>query len=153
MNQNINIYNQSTSEVDGNYLQASQQLQIDKQTYGSDYIHLYVEDIEGDWLENLDWEDDLTDYVDAFYHHCEQQNYQFAFDTLIACNELLNQPENNQKLLELYNYLAESLKVKHPQLATLVENLYVKDPRRAELNEKILNILQAKIVQLDALPE
>ncbi|MEI6369426.1 MAG: hypothetical protein WCO49_06900 [Nostocales cyanobacterium ELA608] len=40
-------------------------------TSGSDYIHLYVDDIEGDWLENWDWKDDLTDYIDAFYHHCE----------------------------------------------------------------------------------
>ncbi len=30
-----------------------------------------VDDIEGDWLENWDWEDDLTDYIDTFYHHCE----------------------------------------------------------------------------------
>ncbi|KHG40603.1 MAG: hypothetical protein HEQ20_28745 [Aphanizomenon flos-aquae KM1D3_PB] len=80
MTKNVSIYNQSTSEVDEKYLEASQQLQLDKQTYGSDYIHLYVDDIEGDWLENWDWEDDLTDYIDAFYHHCQQENYQFAFD-------------------------------------------------------------------------
>ena len=54
MTKNVSIYNQSTSEVDEKYLEASQQLQLDKQNYGSDYIYLYVDDIEGDWLENWD---------------------------------------------------------------------------------------------------
>jgi hypothetical protein len=66
--------------------------------------------IEGDWLENWDWEDDLTDYIDAFYHHCEQGNYQFALDTLKAGDDLFNQPENHEKRLELYDYLSEILK-------------------------------------------
>ncbi|WP_242053399.1 hypothetical protein [Nostoc parmelioides] len=105
----VKIYNQSSSEVDGNYLEASQQLQLDKQNYGADYIHLYVDDIEGDWLENWDWEEDLADYVEAFYHHCEQGNYQFAFDTLTACDDLLNQADNQEKCLELYSYLIQKL--------------------------------------------
>ena len=115
MTKNVSIYNQSTSEVDEKYLEASQQLQLDKETYGSDYIHLYVDDIEGDWLENWDWEDDLTDYIDAFYHHCEQENYQFAFDTLKAGDDLLNQPENYEKCLELYSYLVERLELQYPK--------------------------------------
>jgi len=41
-------------------------LQLDKRTDGADYIHLYLDDMEGDWLENWDWEDDLTDYS-TFY--------------------------------------------------------------------------------------
>ncbi|WP_353932674.1 hypothetical protein WJM97_08840 [Okeanomitos corallinicola TIOX110] len=111
MTKNVSIYNQSTSEVDWKYLEASQQLQLDKQNYGADYIHLYVDDIEGDWLENWDWEDDLQDYIDAFYHHCEQGNYQFALDTLNACDDLLNQPENYEKGLEVYGYLVERLEL------------------------------------------
>jgi hypothetical protein len=113
MTNDPNISNQSNSELELNYLQASQQLQIDKQTYGLDYIHLYIDDIEGNWLENWDWEDNLTDYIDAFYHHCQNQNYQFALDTLMACDELLQQPENYQKGLELYSYLVESLEAGH----------------------------------------
>ncbi|MBC1314395.1 hypothetical protein GNE88_25605 [Trichormus variabilis PNB] len=109
MTKDVKIYNQSSSEVDGNYLEASQQLQLDKQNYGADYIHLYVDDIEGDWLENWDWEEDLADYIEAFYHHCEQGNYQFAFDTLKACDDILNQPENYKKSLELYSYLVQKL--------------------------------------------
>lgn len=115
MTQDINVSNQSELG-DGKYLQASQQLQADKQTYGSDYIHLYVEDTEGDWLEIWDWEDDLTEYIDAFYQHCENKNYQFALDTLMACvdalrscDELLKQPENQQKCLEMYNYLINKI--------------------------------------------
>ncbi|WP_254433056.1 MULTISPECIES: hypothetical protein [unclassified Dolichospermum] len=107
MTKNVSIYNQSTSEVDEKYLEASQQLQLDKQNYGSDYIHLYVDDIEGDWLENWDWEDNLTDYIEAFYHHCEQENYQFAFDTLKAGDDLLKKLENREKCLELYSYLVD----------------------------------------------
>jgi hypothetical protein len=52
----------------------------------------------------------LTDYIDAFYHHCEQGNYQFALDTLKAGDDLFNQPENHEKRLELYDYLSEILK-------------------------------------------
>ncbi|MDM3843601.1 MAG: hypothetical protein PT120_17120 [Aphanizomenon gracile PMC649.10] len=132
MTKNVKIYNQSTSEVDWKYLEASQQLQLDKQTYGSDYIHLYVDDIEGDWLENWDWEDDLTDYIDAFYHHCEQGNYQFAFDTLKAGDDLLNQPENHEKCLELYSYL--------------VETLELQDSKQSEINhQEILNLAKQRI--------
>jgi hypothetical protein len=109
MNKDVKIYNQSSSEVDADYLAASQQFQLDKQNYGADYIHLYVDDIEGDWLENWDWEEDLTDYIEAFYHHCEQGNYKFAFDILKACDDILNQPENYEKCLELYSYLVQKL--------------------------------------------
>jgi hypothetical protein len=115
MIKDVNIDSQFNSEIDWKYLEASQQLQLDKQNYGSDYIHLYVDDIEGDWLENWDWEDDLTDYIDAFYHHCEQENYQFAFDTLKAGDDLLNQPENHEKCLELYSYLVERLELQYPK--------------------------------------
>jgi hypothetical protein len=115
MIKDVNIDSQFNYEVDWKYLEASQQLQLDKQNYGSDYIHLYVDDIEGDWLENWDWEDDLTDYIDAFYHHCEQENYQFAFDTLKAGDDLLNQPENYEKCLELYSYLVERLELQYPK--------------------------------------
>ncbi|AUT02046.1 hypothetical protein CLI64_17565 [Nostoc sp. CENA543] len=109
MTKDVKIYNQSSSEVDADYLAASQQLQLDKQNYGADYIHLYVDDIDGDWLENWDWEEDLVDYIEAFYHHCEQENYQFAFDTLNSCDDILNQPENHEKCLELYSYLIQKL--------------------------------------------
>jgi hypothetical protein len=71
MIKDVMIDNQFNSEIDWEYPEASQELQVDKQNNGSDYIHLYVDDIEGDWLENWDWEDDLTDYIDTFYHHCE----------------------------------------------------------------------------------
>ncbi|WP_242031163.1 hypothetical protein [Anabaena sp. FACHB-1237] len=57
MTNDVKIYNQSNSEIDWKYLEASQQLQLDKQNYGADYIHIYVDDIEGSW------EDDLTDYI------------------------------------------------------------------------------------------
>ena len=135
MTKNVSIYNQSTSEVDEKYLEASQQLQLDKQTYGSDYIHLYVDNIEGDWLENWDWEDDLTDYIDAFYHHCEQGNFQFALDTLKACDDLWNQPENHEKCLELYSYL--------------VERLELQNTKQPEINhQEILNLAKQQILVL-----
>jgi hypothetical protein len=135
MIKNINIYNQTIFEVDWKYLGASQQLQLDKQNYGSDYIHLYVDDIEGDWLENWDWEDDLTDYIDAFYHHCQQENYQFAFDTLKAGDDLLNQPENNEKCLELYSYLVRSLELQNT--------------KQSKINhQEILNLAKQQILVL-----
>ena len=136
MTKNVKIYNQSTSEVDWKYLEASQHLQLDKQTYGSDYIHLYVDDIEGDWLENWDWEDDLTDYIDAFYHHCEQGNYQFALDTLKAGDDLLNQPENYQKGLEVYGYLVERLELE------CVKQAHINNPDILNEAKQRISILQ-----------
>ncbi|WP_413171716.1 hypothetical protein [Anabaena azotica] len=123
MNQDVNIDNLYSSEVDWTYLEASQQLQLDKQNYGSDYIHLYVDDIEGDWLENWNWEEDLNDYIDAFYHHCEQGNYQFAFDTLKAGDDLLNQPENYEKGLEVYGYLVERLEQEKEKNLKITEEI------------------------------
>jgi hypothetical protein len=63
------------------------------------------------YLKSLMLLSDLTDYIDAFYHHCEQGNYQFAFDTLKAGDDLFNQPENHEKCLELYIYLVERLEL------------------------------------------
>lgn len=140
MIKDVMIDNQFNSEIDWEYPEASQELQVDKQNNGSDYIHLYVDDIEGDWLENWDWEDDLTDYIDAFYHHCEQGNYQLAFDTLKAGDDLLKKLENREKCLELYSYLVKMLNLQNTK----------KEKKR---NEEILNqakqrILTLKIVKL-----
>ena len=110
-------------------------MQLDKQNYGSDYIHLYVDDIEGDWLENWDWEDDLTDYIDAFYHHCEQGNFQFAFDTLKAGDDLLKKLENHEKRLELYSYLVERLDLQNTK-------------EEKERNKEILNQAKPLILAL-----
>lgn len=109
MSKDVNIDNSFSAEIDWKYFEASQQLQLDKQNYGADYIHIYVDDIEGDWLETWDWEHDLTDYIDAFYHHCQQGNYQFAFDILNACDDLLHQTVNHENGLEVYGYLVKNL--------------------------------------------
>lgn len=146
MTQDINVSNQSELG-DGKYLQASQQLQADKQTYGSDYIHLYVEDTEGDWLENWDWEDDLTEYIDAFYHHCENKNYQFALDTLMACDELLKQPENSQKYLELYSYLVEKIEEKATKQANK-NNQEILNTARLRIKNLAENMQEEKIVNI-----
>ncbi|MBW4517375.1 MAG: hypothetical protein KME11_19395 [Timaviella obliquedivisa GSE-PSE-MK23-08B] len=110
---------QPAIEAEGKFLQASQQLQQDKQTYGSDHIHLYVDDVEGDWLENWTWEDDLADYVDAFEHHCSQKNYQLAIETLSAGFDLLKKPENLHRGRELYDNLVELLET---QFVTQLED-------------------------------
>ncbi len=145
MTKNINIYNQSNSEVDGKYLQASQQLQIDKQNHGLEYINLYIEDPEGDWLENWDWEDNLTDYIDAFYHNCNQKNYQFAFDSLTACDELLQQPKNYQKKLELYSYLVEVLELEDSK----IEN----NQKVLELAKKTIDLTKSLVIQISKIGE
>ena len=55
-----------------NYLEASQELQLDKQTYGSNYIHLYVDNIEENWLANWTW-------GDAFVYNASKGNFKIAF--------------------------------------------------------------------------
>ncbi|MEH2060083.1 MAG: hypothetical protein V7K97_28915 [Nostoc sp.] len=138
MKNNRNIYNQSNSQVDDKSLQASQQLQSDKQTYGSEYIHLYVDDIEGDWLENWDWEDDLIDYIDAFNHHCQNRNYQFAIDTLNACDEQLKHPENYQKSVDLYRQLVELLELKSINLSRMEQEILLKAKERLALANSLI---------------
>ena len=73
-----------------NYLEASQQLQLDKQTYGADYIHLYVDDIEGDWLANWTWDDSFesNEWAAAFVYNVSKGNFSIALKIVI---EWLNQ--------------------------------------------------------------
>jgi hypothetical protein len=109
MNSNQVASHQSGTTLEVNALQASQQLQRDKQLYGSDHIHLYVDDVEGDWLEEWTWEDDLADYIDAFDHHCQQKNYRLAIETLRAGFDLLKKPENLRRGVEIYSRLVKLL--------------------------------------------
>jgi hypothetical protein len=37
-------------------LKAARKMQREKRTYGADHVHLYYEDVEGDWLEK--WGED-----------------------------------------------------------------------------------------------
>lgn len=39
-------------------LQAAQKLQNDRLTFGIDHVNLYVEDVDGDWLERWGEEED-----------------------------------------------------------------------------------------------
>lgn len=66
-------------------LEKSQQLQIDKQNYGADYIHLYVDDIEGDWLENWDFDDSFesNEWADAFILNACKGNFTIALEIII----------------------------------------------------------------------
>lgn len=144
MTENVNMHNESSSEVEGKFLQLSQQLQADKQTYGSEHIHLYVEDIEGDWLENWDWEDNLADYVDAFYDHCQQKNYLAAYDTLSACDEQLLQPQNYQKRLELYSHLAQIMEAQVSPLSQDEARIQIWSAFMIEQTESLIQQLTVK---------
>lgn len=64
-----------------NYLEASQELQLDKQTYGSNYIHLYVDNIEENWLANWTWGDSFesNDWANAFVYNASKGNFKIAF--------------------------------------------------------------------------
>jgi hypothetical protein len=42
-------------------LQAAQKLQNDRLTFGLDHVKLYVEDVEGDWLERWGEEEEEND--------------------------------------------------------------------------------------------
>jgi len=139
MNSNRVASHQLAIEAEGKFLQASQQLQQDKQTYGSDHIHRYVDDVEGDWLENWTWEDDLADYIDAFEHHCSQKNYQLAIETLNAGLDLLKKPENLHRGIELYGKLVQLLKMQ--SVAQLDVNL-----------AGLLEEARERLLELEALP-
>jgi hypothetical protein len=63
-----------------NYLQSSQQLQLDKQNYEPDYIHLYVDNIEGDWLTNWTWDDSFesNEWAAAFIYNVSKGKFKVA---------------------------------------------------------------------------
>lgn len=42
-------------------LQAAQKLQDDRLTFGIDHVNLYVEDVDGDWLERWGEEEEERD--------------------------------------------------------------------------------------------
>lgn len=42
-------------------LQAAQKLQNDRLTFGIDHVNLYVEDVDGDWLERWGEEEEERD--------------------------------------------------------------------------------------------
>ncbi|MFN9615496.1 MAG: hypothetical protein ACK55Q_09240, partial [Dolichospermum sp.] len=59
----------------------------------------------------------------------------FALDTLKACDDLWNQPENHEKCLELYSYL--------------VERLELQNTKQPEINhQEILNLAKQQILVL-----
>jgi hypothetical protein len=105
MNPHVVPSEQSALDAWEKSMQAAQQLQHDKQRDPQGYIHLYVDDIEGDWLENWTWEDDLTDYIEAFEHNCRQQKYGMAFEVLDAIFERLKRPNNQEKGIKLFKEL------------------------------------------------
>ncbi|MFN9556417.1 MAG: hypothetical protein ACK56O_19295, partial [Dolichospermum sp.] len=58
--------------------------------------------------------------------------FQFALDTLKACDDLWNQPENHEKCLELYSYL--------------VERLELQNTKQPEINpQEILNLVKYRL--------
>ncbi|MDY6804359.1 MAG: hypothetical protein SXA11_11200 [Cyanobacteriota bacterium] len=46
-------------------LQAAQKLQNDRLTFGIDHVNLYVEDVDGDWLERWGEEEERDLKLDA----------------------------------------------------------------------------------------
>lgn len=109
MNPDFTHSTEAVPEVESSLFLAVQQLQEDKETYGLDHIHHYVQDVEGDWLENWDWEDDFNDYLEAFEIHLENQNYHLALETLNAGFEYLMQPTYKQLGIECYQRLISRL--------------------------------------------
>lgn len=51
--------------------------------------------------------DDIASYLEIFYHRCEQNQYEEAFNTLLICDKFLDIHGYNSIRVELYERLAE----------------------------------------------
>lgn len=57
MERETNNFNLDRLNAISDPLKAARQMHQDWLTHGTDFVHLYVEDVEGDWLENWDEDD------------------------------------------------------------------------------------------------
>jgi hypothetical protein len=75
-----------------NLLQDAENLQQERINSGCDYVHLYVEDVESDWLEN--WGSDVTELpvrLRQWFHHVFDADW-------YSIEEMFGSPETNVAL-------------------------------------------------------
>lgn len=125
-------------------LATARKMQQDWLNYGLDFIHLYVEDVDGDWLETWGNEeilgDSLLDIIKEFLvsdddvavrirQYLERQNFSgeaglTLFDIAVNLEECWRIPSANNRLSAMRNLLAAA-EIDETELWDLTERLLV----------------------------
>lgn len=96
-------------------LATARNMQQDWLNYGVDFVHLYVEDVHGNWLEN--WgEESVLDSLKEFFVSDDDVAVRVRqilgerslFDIAVNLEEILSLSEENDKLYAVINVLAGS---------------------------------------------
>ncbi|MGI8501823.1 MAG: hypothetical protein ACR2LR_11875 [Hassallia sp.] len=96
-------------------LATARNMQQDWLNYGVDFVHLYVEDVHGNWLENWGEEsvlDSLKEFLvsddDVAVRVRQILGERSLFDIAVNLEEILSLSEENDKLYAVINILARS---------------------------------------------
>lgn len=94
-------------------MDAARKMQQDWLNYGVDFVHLYVEDVHGNWLEN--WGDEsVLDTIKEFLVSDDDVAVRVRwilgdrslFDVAVNLEEILTLPDTDDKLFAIKNLLA-----------------------------------------------
>lgn len=94
-------------------MDAARKMQQDWLNYGVDFVHLYVEDVHGNWLEN--WGDEsVLDTIKEFLVSDDDVAVKVRwilgdrslFDVAVNLEEILTLPDTDDKLFAIKNILA-----------------------------------------------
>lgn len=94
-------------------MDAARKMQQDWLNYGVDFVHLYVEDVHGNWLEN--WGDEsVLDTIKEFLVSDDDVAVRVRwvlgdrslFDVAVNLEEILSLPDTDDKLFAIKNLLA-----------------------------------------------
>ena len=114
-------------------LAAARQMQQDWLNYGLDFVHLYVEDVNANWLEKWEEEQSILDSLKLFLvsdddvavRVREQLGKRSLFDIAVNLEELLSLPDGNDRLFAVKNLLADG-EQDETELLDLADNLLEK---------------------------
>jgi len=102
-------------------LATARQMQQDWLTYGLDFVHIYVEDVDGDWLETWGHDeilgnpllDTIKEFLvsdDAIAVQVRQQlRERSLFDFAVNLAECARIPEESERLSAIRNLLADDV--------------------------------------------
>lgn len=94
-------------------MDAARKMQQDWLNYGVDFVHLYVEDVQGNWLEN--WGDEsVLDTIKEFLVSDDDVAVKVRwilgdrslFDVAVNLEQIITLPDTDDKLFAIKNLLA-----------------------------------------------
>nr|WP_231866918.1 hypothetical protein [Anabaena sp. 4-3] len=119
-------------------LATARQMQQDWLSYGVNFIHLYIEDVEGDWLEN--WEHEEL-FCNAVFDRIKEY---LVSDDAVAVR--LRQDLGDRSLFDIAVNLEEIWRITSPNNRLTAVKSLLGDDESSDLAEKLLARLIAILV-------